>query len=81
LPLIAAAIKAGLLDSDDWNAWAFPWKAPFTDSGTPMPAASRPIASLPPLEASASALATDLGTNKHSARWSAPNFFGKNLID
>ena len=32
----AAAISAGSLDSEDWNAWALPWKVPITEGGMPI---------------------------------------------
>src|SRR6185437_12600100 len=41
----AAAISAGSLDSEDWNAWALPWKVPFTDGGMPISVAAFVMAS------------------------------------
>ena len=31
----AAAIRIGVLDSDDWKAWALPWKLVGSESGLP----------------------------------------------
>ena len=31
----AAAIRSGVLDSDDWKAWALPWKLVASEAGFP----------------------------------------------
>ena len=31
----AAAIRSGVLDSDDWKAWALPWKLVASEGGLP----------------------------------------------